>query len=130
MINYSRISKAILAVQRFGKGSWLIKPDFENAFRHVPLAPLDTPLLGVEWQGQYYAQRFLPFGLRRAPYIFNLFAEVFHWVLTTELDNKRIPGEVVHYLDDFLAILPPNGNPGYYGRRIAELCREVALSVK
>ena len=129
-INYSRISEAIMAVQRFGKGSWLIKRDFENAFRHVPVAPLDTPLLGFEWEGRYYAERFLPFGLRTAPYIFNLFAEVFHWVLTKELENKGIPGEVVHYLDDFLAILPLNGDPGYYGSRFAELCREVGLSVK
>ena len=51
-------------------------------------------------------------------------------MLTTELDDKRIPGEVVHYLDHFRAIIPPNGNPGYYGRRFAELWREVGLSVK
>ena len=129
-INYSRISQASLAVQRFGKGSWLIKRDFENAFRHVPVAPVDTPLLGFEWEGRYYAERFLRFALRTAPYIFNLFAEIFHWVLTTELANKGIPGEGVHYLDDFLPILPPNRNPGYYGSRLAELCREVGLSVK
>ena len=127
MISYSTISKAISAVRQFGKGSWLIKRDFENAFRHVPVAPLDTRLLGFEWQGRYYAERFLPFGLRIASYIFNLFAKVFHWVVTTKLENEGILGEVVHYLDDFLAILPPNGNPGYYRSRFAKLCREVEL---
>lgn len=47
-INYSWIRESILAVQRFGKGCWLSKRDLENAFRHVPLTPPDTPLLGFE----------------------------------------------------------------------------------
>ena len=51
-------------------------------------------------------------------------------MVTTELDNKRRPEEVVHYLDDFLAILAPNANPVYYGKRFAELCRKLGLSVK
>ena len=51
-------------------------------------------------------------------------------MLTTELATEGIPGEVVHYLDNFLAILPPNGNSGYYGSIFAELYGEVGLSVK
>jgi len=47
-IYYSPISEAISAIQRFGKGSLLIKRDFENAFRHIPIAPDDSPLLSLE----------------------------------------------------------------------------------
>jgi hypothetical protein len=41
---------------------------------------------------------FLPFGLRTAPRIFNLFAEAIHWVL-----QQHHGWEVTHYLDDFFA---------------------------
>ena len=44
----------------------------------------------------------LTFGLKSAPYIFNLFAEVLHWII-----QKYIPGSLKHYLDDFLPILLP-----------------------
>ena len=80
----------------------LMKRDFESAFRHIPIAPIDIPLLGLEWKGRHYAERFLPFGPRTAPYLFNLFAEMFHWILAEELERTSLPGEIVHDLDDFL----------------------------
>ena len=46
---------------------------------------------------------FLPFGLRTAPRIFNLFAEVLHWNFETLHEWN-----VTHYLDDFLFMFPPN----------------------
>jgi len=65
-ITYSGIEVAIQAIQLFGPQRILIKRDFESAFRHIPLSPLDTPLLGFQWQKQFYAECFLPFGLRTA----------------------------------------------------------------
>ena len=129
-INYSRITEAITAVQRHGRGCLLIKRDFENAFRHIPIAPVDTPLLSFEWRGKYYAERFLPFRLRTAPYLFNLFAETFHWVLQEDLQREHISADIVHYLDDFLAIIPPEESPVLYSRRFAELSDEVGLAIK
>ena len=77
-IAYSSVSEAIEAIQAFGQNCVLLKRDFESAFRHIPVSPLDIPLLGFHWQDSYYAEQFLPFGLRTAPYLFNLFAEAFH----------------------------------------------------
>ena len=57
-------------------------------------------LLGFLWRGRYYQEICLPFGLCTAPFIFNLFAEAFHWIL--ELD---LYWSVDHYLDDFIAVL-------------------------
>ena len=45
----------------------------------------------------------LTFGLKSAPYIFNLFTEVLHWII-----QKHIPGSLKHYLDDFLPIFLPS----------------------
>jgi len=46
VIQYRGIEKATRAVQDFRCGSLLIKRDFESAFRHMPISPQDTPLLG------------------------------------------------------------------------------------
>jgi len=83
-IRNSTLEDAIQAVQDLGKECSFIKRDFESAFRHVPISPLDSPLLGFHWENTFYAQRYLPFGLRTAPYLFNLFAELFHWGLETQ----------------------------------------------
>jgi len=74
----SSINEAISTIQDFGRNAVLVKRDFESAIRHIPISPLEAPLLGFHWEGAYYAEQCLPFGLRRAPDIFNLFAEVFH----------------------------------------------------
>jgi len=77
-IQYSGIRDAIQAVQRYSKDRVLIKRDFESASHHIPLSPSDSPLLAFHWDNQFASPRFLPFGLRTAPYLFGIFAEVFH----------------------------------------------------
>ena len=66
------------------------------------MQPADWPLLGFTWQGSFYHAIILIFGIKSAPYIFNLFAEVLHWII-----QRHIPGQLKHYLDDFLPIFPP-----------------------
>lgn len=48
-----------------------------------------------------YFKRYLSFGLRTAPFLFNLFAEGFHWILIQHIPNAALE----HYLDDFIFIL-------------------------
>jgi len=105
-ITYSTVEEAITVVGAFGRGCQLIKRDFESAFRHIPISPLDSPLLGFCWQGRSYSEQFLPFGLRTAPYLFNLFAEMFHWILVKEFTQRKQPIAILHYLDDFFLLIP------------------------
>jgi len=104
----------------------------ESAFRHIPVSPLDTPLLDLYWQNKYYAEQYLPFGLRTAPYIFNLFAEIFPWILEDKLQRMALPAKIVHYLDDFLLILPPASTTdlNIYTTRFSELCPQEGLSIR
>ena len=129
-IAYSSISDAVSAIQHMGKGCLLVKRDFESAFRHIPVSPLDMPLLGFHWQDIYYTEQFLPFGLRTAPYLFNLFAEIFHWILEDQFHSKRLPAQIIHYLDDFLIILPHTSNLESYSAIFHELSHEVGLTIK
>ena len=129
-IVYSTIEDTIQAIQHFGAGCNLIKRDFESAFRYRPVSPLDSPLLGFKSGERYYAEKFLPFGLRTALYIFNLFGKIFHWVLGDQLENQYLPVNIIHYLDDFLMVVPKEAKIETYGALFSTLCSKVGLAIK
>ncbi|KAG9023013.1 hypothetical protein FS837_006040, partial [Tulasnella sp. UAMH 9824] len=102
-ITYERFQHAVSAVRTLGRGSLLAKLDLKDAFRHIPVRPADWNLLGYSWQGQFYYDVVLTFGLKSTPYIFNLFAEALHWII-----SQHIPATLKHYLDDFLPVFSPS----------------------
>jgi hypothetical protein len=104
----------------------LIKRDLHDAFRHIPIAPQDTWLLGFCWEGTYWVDCFLPFGLRTAPYIFDLFAKALHWILDTQATPEF---ETIHYLDDFLGVGPASAAPEF-SHQFARTCNRLGLRIK
>ena len=58
--------------------------------------PQDTPLLGFSFNEVFDVERFLLFGLRTAPYPFNLFGEVFHWALEKAVRATILTAVVIH----------------------------------
>lgn len=102
-LQYITIDNAIAAIQNFGQGCYMGKTDIESAFRLIPVHPDDWELLGMFWNGQYYFDKVLPFGLRSAPYIFNQLSDAIEWILL----NKCAISFVCHILDDFLIVEPP-----------------------
>jgi hypothetical protein len=112
-----------------GPGAMLVKRDLQDAFRHIPIAPQDHWLLGFYWEGTYWADCFLPFGLRTAPYIFDLFAKALHWILDNRATSPKF--HIIHYLDDFLAVGPPgNQAASEFGDYFAHTCTELGLRIK
>ena len=89
-------------IRTSGRSCYIIKRDIKDAFRNIPIAPVDRPLLAFSWEDNIYIECCLPFGLTTAPFIFNLFAEGLNWLLSAYLPLALI----VHYLDDFIAIFP------------------------
>lgn len=67
----------------------------------------------------------MPFGLRTAPFIFDLFAKVLNWILIAVLFWYL----VIYYLDDFLAILAPDVDVPLYKRQFDALCKQLGLTV-
>jgi len=122
-IIYETLGDAIRLVAQAGKGAIMMKRDLKSAFRHVPINPCDYWLLIFEWQGKFYVDMFLPFGLRTAPRIFNLFAEALHWVFET-LEEWN----VMHYLDDFLFVFPSGTDIGPYSSKFDEILSIFGLS--
>ena len=86
-----------------GKGSLLAKLDLKDTYRHIPVCCTDWNLMGFKWLGKFYYPIVLMIGGKSPPYIFNLFAEVLHWII-----ERHIPTTLCHYLDNFLPIFKPS----------------------
>ena len=102
-LSYTTFDEILFSIGQAGRGCILIKRDIRDAFRMIPVSALQRWLLGFSWRSVFYQEHALPFGLRTAPFIFNLFAEALHWILIF-----RGWPTLHHYLDDFITILSPN----------------------
>ena len=58
----------------------------------------------MKWEGKYYYDKVLPFGLRSGPFLFNQLSDAIEWILK----DKCAISYVCHFLDDFLIIEPRN----------------------
>ena len=99
-LHYSSIDDVTRFAAKLGRGCSLAKIDIKSAFRLIPIAITDWELLGLFWQGSYYVNKQLPFGLRSAPFLFNQFASAIHWIVTHNYNLTNL----IHYLDDFLIL--------------------------
>jgi len=57
------------------------KADLADAFRHCVVSTHDVGLLRFTFESQRFVDTRLPFGCRSSPFLFNLYAEAFYWIL-------------------------------------------------
>ena len=62
-LHYATFDQALSLVARYGKDALMAKLDIKHAFRLCPVRLEDRELLGIHWQGQYYIDLRLPFGM-------------------------------------------------------------------
>ena len=67
MVQYIKVDDIIDRIMSLGRGTLLAKFDVESAYRIIPVHPDDRYLLGMQWQGNYFVDMALPFGLRSVP---------------------------------------------------------------
>ena len=102
-ISYISTDDAIGQILTIGKNCLLAKIDIKSAFRLIPVHPADRHLLAMNWENQIFIDKCLPFGLRSAPKLFNLLADLLEWVAKDQGVTY-----LMHYLDDYLTA----GHPG------------------
>ena len=83
----------------------MAKIDIKSAFRLLPVHPADRPLLMISWNNSIYIDLCIPFGLCSAPKLFNVAADLLQWIAE---HNGVTP--LLHYLDDFLTLGPPDSD--------------------
>lgn len=99
-LRYVTVDDAVQMILACGPGCHLTKVDIRSAFRLCPVRRADWELLGMHWDGAYYYDKRLPFGLRSSPYIFNCVADTLEWMLRHHGALQLL----IHYLDDFLSV--------------------------
>ena len=102
-LSYISIDDVARIIAKIGKGALMGKMDIKSAYCIVPVHPDDQLLLGVKWQGGVYVDTRLLFGLRSAPLIFTAIADALEWIV-----KQQGVGILLHYLDDFITIGPPD----------------------
>ena len=102
-VSYSGIPEALKLIMSLGAGCLLAKFDISRAYRLLPIHPSLYRYFGMLWEGKYYLDLALPFGLRSAPSVFTRFADVLQKLFEHE---GHVP-HILHYLDDFLIVGAP-----------------------
>ncbi len=105
-VAYEGIPEAISKVVKLGSGALLAKFDIKRAYRLLPVDTQDRKYLGMKWDGKFYIDLALPFGLRSAPKIFTKFANV----LQALFERTGPVRYIQHYLDDFFIVGEPRSD--------------------
>ena len=100
-LSYITVDDAINKILELGPNTLMAKIDIKSAFRLLPVHPADRHLLAMEWRNKIFIDTCLPFGLRSAPKLFNILADLLSWISMTKGVSFSI-----HYLDDFLTMGP------------------------
>jgi len=101
-VQYATVHDAISFITSANSIVFMAKIDIEAAFRIIPVALEDTPLLGFRWRDLYYVDRVLPMGGASSCAIFEAFSTALEWIAINKLGATK----VVHVLDDFLLLAP------------------------
>ena len=68
-LQYESFEAALDEIRKLGKNTVMVKRGLKSAFRYIPVCVDDHNFLVFEWNGKFYIDLFLPFGLRTAPFI-------------------------------------------------------------
>ena len=104
-LSYITIDSAIGHILNLGQGTLLAKIDVKHAFRLLPIRPADRHLLAMRWKNIIFVDTCLPIGLRSAPKLFNILADLLSWIL-----EQQGVSPLLQYLDDFLLMAPPQSS--------------------
>ena len=77
----------------------------------------------MKWEGLYYFEECLPFGIRSAPFLFNQLSEAIEWIL----QSKCAISYVTHFLHDFLIMEPSLDTGNKSSGCEASVCRVLII---
>jgi len=118
-----RFDDACDAIRALGPGCYLIKLDVEAAYKQVPVRWEDRALLGLKWDGKYYYELTLPFGLKSSGARWELYAAALHYFFRHHLGVEL----VIHYVDDFLFVVADLGRAQQQMGDALALCRTLGV---
>jgi hypothetical protein len=124
-LELGRFDEACDAVRTLGRGCSLCKIDVEAAYKQVPVHPEDRPLLGLKWNGKYYYELVLPFGLRSSGVRWELYAAALHHFFRFHIRAEF----VIHYVDDFLFVAADRERASAQLAAVQALCARLGVPI-
>ena len=130
--SYSSVDDAARCCRSLGGGPvFMSKLDLQDAYKHVFIDPLDWHLMGFSWPGQdgvdkFYFSKVLNFGLRSAPYLFDLFADG----LERFMKARGVTHNLVRYVDDFLVLAESASDCQHNLDLMLTTCTQAGFSVQ
>ena len=101
-VQYSSFDDALDMVSSAGSCCLMLKFDIRNAFKLLPVAVEDWHLLGFYFDGNFYYEKCLSFGLRCSCLYFERFGQFLRFLLCSRSGHKNW----ISYLDDFFVVVP------------------------
>ncbi len=100
----SSTGKWIAILEKAGRGAWMAKCDWSEAYKHLAVRPEDIRLQYFQWLGKYFAEICLVFGAVSSAGLYDRLAKV---VLVVVIALAGFSAEMVcQYLDDTCAAAP------------------------
>ena len=87
--------------EQIQEGDDAISVDLENRFHHVKIHKRSQQSIGMQWEGDYFIWRVLPFGISCAPFFFSM---ILRPVVSYLRENNM---RITLFVDDFFQISRP-----------------------
>lgn len=130
--SYSSVDDAAACCRQLGGGTlYMAKLDLQDAYKHIFINFRDWHLMGFTWPDsagipQFYFSKVLNFGLRSAPYLFNIFAEA----LERFMRQDGVTRHMVRYVDDFFVVAKSPDDCQLQLDRMLATCRQAGFTVQ
>ena len=107
-----------------GRNALIAKAGIEQAYRIIPMGPLDYPKLGFSWKDQFYFERVLVMDASSSVRIFVSFSKSIQWILQTKFCVKHVS----HIINDIIFVGKANSSECIESGRI--LCKHISIPIK
>lgn len=123
-VNYCYVQDVVQHILQSGaNGQYMSKLDIKEAFRIVPVHPMDWKWLGMHINGSYYIDTTLPMGCSTSCSIFQAITRALCWMARQRMPDITIFG----YLDDFLIVSKDRDAALLHMEGFCELCDTLGI---
>ena len=124
----SSTQKFLEVLDRAGRGCEMVKVDWSDAYKHIPVSDGDLNLQWFKWLGMYFCELSLIFGCVSSVGIYDRAAKV---VLSVVEKKSEMPRELVcQHLDDVCAAAPAgSGLAQRFDAMYSSVAREIGVKL-
>ena len=124
-VQYTKFDDVVECCLKVGMHAYLTKTDIKSAFRNIPIAPRDHKFISFRFQGCYFVDKCLPFGLTTSCKIFEQVATALEAIARARLMNQSLD----HYLDDFIGCSSGRNPTNHAINTLIQVCESVGMPI-